>query len=101
MVRRMATEPKTGFTGVALVASFAICKVLMAISNAGINLPWPFCRWESSVMVEMQGECEEAVRKNPSGNRYERPSRCCASAVRENDHTTTAANLEGAFGAYR
>ena len=54
MVRRTATEPKTGFTGVVLVASFMMFKPLMAMFNAGITLPAPFRRWDLSVMVEMQ-----------------------------------------------
>ena len=57
-----------GFTGVVLVASLAMFRPSMAIFNAGMTLPRPFCRWSLSVMVEIQGECEEAVRENPSGN---------------------------------
>ena len=71
MVRRRATEPKTGFTGVVLVASLAMFRPLMAMFNAGIAL-LPFCRWGLSVMVEMQGEREEAVRKSSSCNRHGR-----------------------------
>ena len=56
MVRRMATEPKTEFTGVVLVASFAMFRPSMAIFNAGMTLPRPFCRWELSVIAEIQGE---------------------------------------------
>ena len=62
MVRRAATEPKTGFTGVVLVASFAMFRPLMAMFNAGIALPPPFRRWDLSVMVETQGGRERAVR---------------------------------------
>ena len=54
MVRRAATEPKTGFIGVVLVASFMMFKPLMAMFNAGTTLPPPFRRWDLSVMVEMQ-----------------------------------------------
>ena len=54
MVRRAATEPKTGFIGVVLVASFITFNPLMATFNAGITLPPPFRRWDVSVMVEMQ-----------------------------------------------
>ena len=61
MVRRMATEPKTGFTGVVLVASFAMFRPSMAIFNAGITLPRPFFRWESSVIAKIYGEYEEAM----------------------------------------
>ena len=75
MVRRTATEPKTGFTGVVLVASFAMFRPVMAISNAGTALPRPLCRWGLSVMVEMQCERVEAMRKNPSGDKCGRPSR--------------------------
>ena len=78
MVSRSATEPKTGFTGVALVASFRTLRPSMAIFNAGIALR-SFCCWGLSVMVEMEGEREEAVRENPSRNSYERPSRYRAS----------------------
>ena len=77
MVSKSATEPKTEFTGVVLVASFRTFRPLMAIFNAGIALR-PFCRGGLSVMVEMQGEQEEAVRRNPSRNRYGRPFRYCA-----------------------
>ena len=77
MVRRIATEPKTGFTGVVFVASFAMFRPVMAISNAGATLLWPFCRCRlsRSVMVEMRGKDEEAMRKNPSLNEYGRPPR--------------------------
>ena len=44
MVRRAATEPKTGFTGVVFVASFMMFRPLMAIFNAGIAMPLPFRR---------------------------------------------------------
>ena len=43
MVRRTDTEPKTGFTGVVLVASLATFRPSMAIFNAGMTLPRPFC----------------------------------------------------------
>ena len=92
MVRRRATEPKTGFTGVVLVASLAMFRPLMAMFNAGMAL-LPFCRC-LSVMVEMQGGHEEAVRKNPSGNECGRPSRDRAPHLfdqsgEENNHTAT------------
>ena len=45
---------------------------LMAMFNAEMALR-SFCRWGLSAMVEMQGEHEEAVRKNPIPNKYERP----------------------------
>ena len=51
-----------GFTGVVLVASFAMFKLLMAMFNAGIILPPLFCRWDVSVMVETQCGRERAVR---------------------------------------
>ena len=51
MVRRTAADPKTGFTGVVLVASFAILRPLMAKFSAEITLPWPFSCWELSVIV--------------------------------------------------
>ena len=35
----------------------------MAIFKGGIALPRPFHRWELSAMVETQGSCEEAVRR--------------------------------------
>ena len=63
MVRRSATEPKTGFTGVVFVASLAMFRPLMAIFNAGITLPRPFCCWEFSVMVKMRGGYKKAVRR--------------------------------------
>ena len=66
MVKRRATDPKMGFTGVVLVASLAMFRPLMAIFNAGMALPRPFCRWGLSVMVKMRGEYEEPARKNPS-----------------------------------
>ena len=53
MVRRMATEPKTGFTGVVLVASFAMFKPSIAKFNVGITLLRAFGRWELADMVEM------------------------------------------------
>ena len=75
MVRRRATDPKTGFAGVVLVASLAMFRPSMAIFNAGMTLPRPSCRWGLSVMVEIQGECEEVVGENPSGGKHGRPSR--------------------------
>ena len=62
MMRRVATEPKTGFTGVVLVASLARFRASMAVFKAGITLPRPFRRWELPVMVESQGSREKAVR---------------------------------------
>ena len=62
MVRRTATDPKTGFTGVVLVASFAILRPSMATFSADITLLLPFGRWELSVMVETQGSDKKAVR---------------------------------------
>ena len=61
MVRRTATEPKTGFTGVVLVASLAMIRPSMAMFNAGITLPPPFRRWDLSAMVEMQDSRERAA----------------------------------------
>ena len=58
----MATEPKTGFTGVVLVASLARFRKSMAVFKAGTTLLRPFRCWESSVMVETQGSGEKAVR---------------------------------------
>ena len=52
-----------GCAGVVLEASFAILRPSMAIFSAEITLPRPFGRWELSVMVEMQGGCEKAVRR--------------------------------------
>ena len=63
MVRSVATEPKTGFTGVVLVASFAKFRTSMAVFKAGTTLPLPFRRWELSVMVKTQGSREKAVRR--------------------------------------
>ena len=65
MVSRVATELKTGFTGVVLVASFATFRTSMAVFKAGMTLPLPlpFRRLELSAMVEMQGSCEKAVRR--------------------------------------
>ena len=63
-----------GFIGMVFVASFAMFRPVMAKSNAGTTLPWPFCCWGFSVMAETQGEHEEVVRKNLRGYR--------ASAVR-------------------
>lgn len=62
MVRRAATEPNTGFTGVVLVASLAMFRTSMAIFNAGISLPPPLRRWDLSVMVEVRGSNERAMR---------------------------------------
>ena len=59
----MATEPKTGFIGVVLVASSARFRTSMAVFKARTTLLRPFRRWESSVMVETQGNYEEAVRR--------------------------------------
>ena len=99
MVRRSATEPKTGFPGVVFVASFRTLRVSMAIFNAGIALR-PFCCWGLSVIVEMQDEHEEAVRKRPSRNRHGRPSRYRArhrfdQCGEENNHTANAAVEDG------
>ena len=67
MVRRTATEPKTGFTGVVLVAALAMFRPLIAMFNARITLLPPFCCWDLSVMVGTQGSHEKAaVRKGPS-----------------------------------
>ena len=75
MVRRIATDPKTGFTGVVLVASFVILRPPMAIFSTEMALPWPLAgRWELSVMVELQGSDEKAVKKNLNPNKYERTS---------------------------
>ena len=63
MVSRTATDPKTGFTGVVLVASFAILRPPMAIFNAEMTLSWPFGRLDLSVMVETQGSHEKAVKR--------------------------------------
>ena len=63
MVRSVVTEPKTGFAGVLLVASLTRVKASMAIFKGGIAFPRPFRRWELSAMVETQGGCEEAVRR--------------------------------------
>ena len=63
MVSRVTTEPKTGFTGVVLVASLARFRTSMAVFKAGITFPRPFRCWELSVIVEMQGSYEEAVRR--------------------------------------
>ena len=63
MVRRTATDPKTGFTGVVLVASFAILRPLMAISSAERTRLRLFGCWELSVMVETQGGHERTVRR--------------------------------------
>ena len=61
-------DPKTGFTGAVLVVSFRMFRLLMAVFKVGIALLRPFCRWELSVMVEMQDEYREVARKSPSGN---------------------------------
>ena len=61
-MRRAATGAKTGFAGVPLAACFATSRPVMAAFNARIARLRPFCRWELSVMVEMQGSDEEAVR---------------------------------------
>ena len=98
-MRRIATDPKTGFTGVVLVASFAMFSPVMAISNAGTTLPLPFCRWGLSVMVEMRGEHEEVVRRDGSEEgpiECGRPSRRSAphqfdQSGYENNHIATAA----------
>jgi hypothetical protein len=63
MVRRIATDPKTGFTGVVLVASFAILRTPMAVFSAETALPWPSACWELSVMVETEGGHERAMRR--------------------------------------
>ena len=62
MIRRMAAVLRAGFTGVVLAASFAMFRISMAISNAGIILLRPICRRKLSAIVEIQGEREEAVR---------------------------------------
>ena len=63
MVRRIATDPKTGFTGVVLVASFAILRTPVAVFSAETALPRPSGGWELSAMVEAQGSDERAVRR--------------------------------------
>ena len=63
MARRMATDPKTGFAGVVLVASFAILRPSMATFSAARTLPRPFGRWELSVISETQGSHEKAVKR--------------------------------------
>ena len=85
MVRRIATDAKTGFTGVVLVASFAVLRTPMAMFNVETALPPSGC-WELSVMVETEGGHERAVRrgavrKNPNPNKYERAS-CRTHLVR-------------------
>ena len=62
MVRSVATKPKTGFTGVILVASFARFRISTVVPKAGTT-PSPPRRWELSVMVETRGSYEEAVRR--------------------------------------
>ena len=86
MVRRVATDPKTGFTGVVLVASFAISRTPMAVFSTETALPWPSGCWKLSVMVKTEGGHERAVRrgavrKNPNPNKYERAS-CRTHLVR-------------------
>ena len=83
----MTTDPKTGFTGVVLVASFAILRPSMAIFSAEVTLPRPFGRCELSVMVESRGSHEKAVRRgeNPNPDEYERLSCRRASRGRQ-DH---------------
>ena len=63
MVRSVATEPKTGFTGVVFVASSARFRTSMAVFKAGITSPRPFRCWELSIIVETQDNHEEAVRR--------------------------------------
>ena len=63
MVRRVVTDPKIGFTGVVLVASFAVLRTPMAVSSVETALPQPSGRWELSVMVETEGGHERAVRR--------------------------------------
>ena len=63
MVRRAATDAKTGFTGVVFVASFAMLRTPMAMFNAETALPRPLGRWELSVMVETEGGHERTVRR--------------------------------------
>ena len=62
MVRRVTTDPKTGFTGVVLVASFAILRPSIAIFSAERTRLRPFGRWELSVIVETQGSYKETIR---------------------------------------
>ena len=62
MVSRIATDPKIGFTGVVLVASFAMLRTPMAMFNVETALPPSGC-WELSVMVETEGGHERAVRR--------------------------------------
>ena len=74
-MRSKATGPKTGFAGVLLVASFAILRASMAMFSAEIPRSRPFGGWESSVMVESQGNHEKPVRRGGAGpNQYERLS---------------------------
>ena len=62
-MRSVATEPKTGFAGVELAASFAMFRTAMAVFKVGITLPLPFRCWEMPAMVETQGSREKAVRR--------------------------------------
>ena len=66
-MRRIVTEPKAGFTGVVLVASFARFRPLIAIFReprpdvcvVGSCLPWP-----KRTVNARKGRSAEAMRKN-------------------------------------
>ena len=64
MVRRTATVPKAAFAGVTLATSFARLRPSMARFNVERTpSPEAFDRWDLSVMVEVQGSHEKAVRR--------------------------------------
>ena len=51
MAKSVAMGPKTGFTVVVLVASFAGARPFMVVFRAERTLPQPFGGWELPVIV--------------------------------------------------
>ena len=62
MVRRIVTVPKTALAGVMLEISLARLRASMAIFSEERMASRPFGRWDSVVIVEVQGSCEKAAR---------------------------------------
>ena len=77
MVRRIATDPKTAFAGVALEISFARLSASMATFKVERTGPsFSFSCWDLSVMAETQGGTNETWRpwkrnqKDPNPNKH-------------------------------
>jgi hypothetical protein len=72
IVSRTLTEPKTALAGVMLEISFARFRASIVTFNVEITPFRAFGRWEFAAIVENRGSREEALRKSPNPDTYER-----------------------------